>query len=239
MVWTADPKTASTALHRAEEQARGMQTGESGRFVVGCHHSFGAFFLPPMMKRLNEEAPGIEHSLWEGTADQVRKALVDRTVDFGVMVSPRPDSELVLLKMFKDLMGLFVPGHLKHQQGVDTLNRGPLFRVERTLLSRKVVDALGQRGFLPARVISCGDLELAKSLALQGAGAAVLPFRVATYNTPPGALVLADPVLPAEIDTAYLAFRADSHRSRAAIRLKDALVARGTELRKSVQLPRQ
>jgi DNA-binding transcriptional LysR family regulator len=226
-----------SVLRRAEEQVHGLQQGEHGRFIVGCYHSFGAFFLPAMMKRLATEAPGLELSLWEGTADQVRDAVVDRTVHFGVMVSPRPHPELVMIKLFKDVMGVFVPGHLSPRERLEALARGPLFHVERVLISRKVVEALGQRGLLPNRVTACGDLELAKSLALQGAGAAVLPFRVATCNTPPGALVLADPSLPAEIDTAYLTFRADLHRTRAALRLKDALIARGAELHKTVELP--
>ena len=224
-------------LARAEERIHGLQSGDSGRFIVGCYHSFGAFFLPGMLQELTRTSPGIELSLWEGTADQVRDAVVDRTVHFGVMVSPRPHPELVLVKLFRDVMGVFVPGHLDPQERLDFLARGPLFHVERVLLSRKVVEALGKRGLLPRRLMACGDLELAKSLALNGAGAAVLPSRVAGYNTAPDALGLADPSLPAELDTAYLAYRVDLQRTRAALRLKDALVARGKELHRTVQLP--
>lgn len=226
-----------SVLARAEERIRGLQFGECGRFIVGCYHSFGAFFLPGMLKELTRSAPGIELSLWEGTADQVRDAVVDRTVHFGVMVSPRPHPELVLVKLFKDLMGVFVPGHLDHRERLDFLARGPLFHVERFLISRKVVEALGQRGLLPQRLMACGDLELAKSLALNGAGAAVLPSRVASYNTAPNALCLADASLPSELDTAYLAYRVDLQRTKAALRLKEALVARGKELHRTCQLP--
>jgi DNA-binding transcriptional LysR family regulator len=187
---------------------------------------------------LTAASPGIELSLWEGTADQVRDAVVDRTVHFGVMVSPRPHPELVLVKLFKDVMGVFVPGnHEGVERRLACLAAGPLFHVERVYLSRKVVDGLGRRGLLPRQVIACGDLELAKSLALAGAGAAVLPSRVAGYNVPPGALRLADPSLPYELDTAYLAYRADLHRTQAALRVKDALVARGLELHRTVELP--
>lgn len=224
-------------LARAEERLRGLQSGDSGRFIVGCYHSFGAFYLPGVLTELTRSAPGIELSLWEGTADQVRDAVVDRTVHFGVMVSPRPHPELVLVKLFRDVMGVFVPGHLDRRERLEFLARGPLFHVERVLLSRKVVEALGKRGLLPRRLMACGDLELAKSLALHGAGAAVLPSRVASYHTPPDALALADPSLPAELDTAYLAYRADLPRTRAALRLKEALVAHGRELHRTVQLP--
>lgn len=74
--------------------------------------------------------------------------------------------------------------------------------------------------------------ELAKSLALNGNGAAVLPSRVARYNTAPEALCLADPSLPVEFDTAHLAYRAHLPRPRAGLHLKETLVARGKELRR-------
>ncbi len=228
---------AFVTLRAAEEQIRAMRTGESGRFVIGCYHSFGAFFLPEMLRQLTADAPGIELSLWEGTSAEVRDAVVDGTVHFGLMVSPRPQPELVLVKLFKDLVGVFAPGQLTQRERLAVLARGPLYHVERVAISRRVVAALAQRKLLPQRVMACGDLELAKSLALNGAGAAVLPLRVAIYNTPESALRLVDPALPTEVDTAYLAFRADLQRTRAANRLKDALIARGRALHRSVELP--
>jgi DNA-binding transcriptional LysR family regulator len=225
------------ALRTAEDQVRAMRTGESGRFVIGCYHSFGAFFLPEMLRRLTIDAPGIELTLWEGTSEEVRNAVVDRTVHFGLLVSPRPQPELVLVKMFKDVVGVFAPGQLSERERLAVLARGPLYHVERVAISRRVVTALADRKLLPQRVMACGDLELVKSLVLNGAGAAVLPLRVAIYNTPEGALRIADPTLPTEIDTAYLAFRADLQRTRAATRLKTALIARGQALHRAVELP--
>lgn len=224
-------------LQRAEERIHGLQTGESGRFTIGCYHSFSAFFLPDMLRRLTNEAPGIELSLWEGIGEHIRDAVIDRTVHFGLVMSPRPHPELVLVKLFRDVMGVFVPGHLNRRERLDYVARGPLFYVERIGISRKVVEAMERRQLLPKRVMACGDLELAKSLALNQAGAAVLPLRVANYNTAPEALRLADHSFPVEFDTAYLAFRADLHRSRAALRLKDALLAQGAELNRALELP--
>lgn len=226
-------------LQRAGERIRGLESGEVGRFVVGCYHSFGAFFLPEFMRSILDEAPGIELSLWEGTADEVRNAVVERTVDFGVAVSPRPHPDLVLVELFRDVMGVFAPApQATTREGrFEALRRGPLLYVQRIYLSRKVVEALGARGLLPEKLLPCGDLELAKSLALRGVGPAVLPSRVAAYNLPPGSLTLLDTTLPYELDTAYLFFRADMHRTRAAARVKDALTRRGRELDESYDLP--
>jgi DNA-binding transcriptional LysR family regulator len=78
-------------------------------------------------------------------------------------------------------------------------------------------------------MLSCGDLELVKSLALAGIGVALLPRRVAAYAQE-GRLVRLHPELPVIPDVISLVYRADMHRTRAAMRLKDALVAYGKRL---------
>jgi DNA-binding transcriptional LysR family regulator len=79
-------------------------------------------------------------------------------------------------------------------------------------------------------VIPCGDLELVKSLVLHGAGVGILPWRVAIYGTARNALRLVDPSLPFEVDIGSLMYRADLHRTRGAMRVRDAIVERGAEL---------
>jgi DNA-binding transcriptional LysR family regulator len=219
-------------VQRTVERIRGLETEEVGRFAIGCYHSFGAYFLPEPLGRLAAEAPGIELGVWHGTADDVRNAVVDRAVQFGVAVSPRPHPDLVLVELFRDVMAVFVAARARRAAAA-----GPLLFVERILTSQQVVEGLRGRGALPARLLPCGDLEIAKSLALHGVGAAVLPHRVAGYNLPRGALRLLDPKLPFAVDTAYLMYRADLHRTRAALRVKEALLARGRELDRSEALP--
>jgi len=82
---------------------------------------------------------------------------------------------------------------------------------------------------LPTRRLSCGDLELVKSLALEGVGPALLPRRVAAYGHP-GRLVRLHEELPFIPDVISLVYRADMHRTKASVRLKDALVTHGRSL---------
>ena len=56
---------------------------------------------------------------------------------------------------------------------------------------------------MPTRRLSCGDLELVKSLALEGVGAALLPRRVAAYGQE-GRLVRLHPELPVGVLTGVL-----------------------------------
>lgn len=68
-----------------------------------------------------------------------------------------------------------------------------------------------------------------KSLALAGIGPALLPRRVAAYGQE-GRLVPLHAKLPSFPDTISLIYRSDMHRTRAAMRTKDELVAYGKRL---------
>jgi LysR family nitrogen assimilation transcriptional regulator len=210
-------------LTQADQEIRGIEGEARGRFAIGCYHSFGALFLPEPMRRLAEEAPGIELSLWEGTGPEVRDAVVERTVQFGVGVWPRPHPDLVLVPLFRDVM-VVVSAQRPPPPGA------PLYYVPRIRLSEKVVEALRASGRLPPRLVPCGDLELVKSLVQHGAGLGVLPWRVAAYGTGPGALRLAGPGLPFEVDVGCLFYRADQHRTRAAQLVREELIRRGRAL---------
>jgi DNA-binding transcriptional LysR family regulator len=154
-------------------------------------------------------------------------AAVHFGVDAGVWL--RPHQELVIVPMFRDVMSV-VCARRRPRAAV------PLFYVPRIPSSEKVIEALRARGKLPERVVPCGDLELVKSLVLHGAGIGIVPWRVATYGTPLGALRLADPALPFEVDIATLFYRADLHRTRGAMLVRDELVRRGKEL-DAVEMP--
>lgn len=216
-------------LRQTDERIRGLESAPSGRFTVGCYHSFGAFFLPALIRDLHARAPGIELALWEGTAPAVRDAVVDRAVHFGVAVNPRPHPDLVLVRMFRDVMGV-VRGTTKPRADA------PLFYVPRIVSSERVVETLRTKRLLPERVVPCGDLELVKSLVLGGAGIGVLPWRVARNGVPRGALKLVDPAWPFQVDVGYLFYRGDLHRTKAAMLVRDELAARGRQL-DAIEMP--
>jgi DNA-binding transcriptional LysR family regulator len=217
-------------LRQADDEVRGIESAAAGRFVVACYHSFGAFFLPPLMRALRHTAPAIEVALWEGTGPEVQGATVDRTAHFGVDcgLGPRPHPELVIVPMFRDVMCVVRARRHPHVLG-------PLFHVPRIPSSERIVTALRASGRLVDDV-ACGDLELVKSLVLHGAGVGVLPWRVAAYGTARGALELFDASLPHEVEVAALFHRADLHRTRGATLVREALLARGREL-DAVELP--
>jgi molybdate transport repressor ModE-like protein len=223
-------------LERAEERILGLETDEVGRFVIGCHESLGAYFLPAFMTGFLKVAPKMELSLWNGTSAAVREAVLARQVDFGLAVNPVPHPDLVLVELFRDAVDVFVAAaSLEGGRAPDLteaherLRRGPLLFAGRIPQCQDLTSRLAEGGLLPTRMLSCGDLELVKSLALEGLGVALLPRRVAAYGQK-GKLVRLHPKLPSIPDVISLLYHADLHRTRAALRLKDAIVAHGRAL---------
>jgi molybdate transport repressor ModE-like protein len=217
-------------VERAEQAILGLETEEAGRFVIGCHESLGAYFLPDFLLHLLETAPRIEVTLWNGTSAAVEDAVLARQVDFGIVVNARAHAELVIVELFRDAVDVFVAAHLLEKSEPRALLRDrPLVFAGRVDQCRSIIEQLAASGLLPSRLLSCGDLELTKSLALAGVGVALLPRRVAAYGQR-GKLARLDPSLPFFPDKISLIYRADLHKTRAALRLKDALVAHGKAL---------
>jgi DNA-binding transcriptional LysR family regulator len=223
-----------TRLDEIEQKIKGLECEEVGSFVIGCHESLGAYFLPEWMARFLESNPKIQLSLSNAPSRAVLEATVDRTVHFGLVVNPEPHPDLVQVKLFRDAVDLFVlaegappPGDLEAAK--ERLRDGPLVFAGRILQSQQIVGRLAAMDALPPRLLRCGDLELVKSFALAGLGVAVLPRRVARYCQG-GRLRRLHPALPFIADEIHLLFRGDAHRTRAFVTTKDAIVAHGRDL---------
>jgi len=230
-------------LGRAEQRIAGLEQDLVGNFVIGCHESLGAYFLPGFLKEFLRTAPSIEVSLWNGTSAAVMEAVVERKVDFGLVVNPRPHAALVITELFDDAMDLFVEASIvpknagpddapSFERAVEMVKRGPLIFAGRVSQCQDLIDRLGVLHMLPLRRLSCGDLELVKSLGLAGVGVCMLPRRVAAYGHE-GKLVRLHPALPFFPDIISLVYRADGHRPRGGTFLKDALLTYGRKLRTS------
>jgi DNA-binding transcriptional LysR family regulator len=243
-----DAEELFAVLSRAEARISGIEDREAGRFVIGCHEPLGAYFLPPFLRALYRDYPGIEPALWNGPSADVRDAVVARDVDFGLVVNPSPHPDLVLVDLFADAIDFFVRapspsskstrgfGARSKAEALERIRRGPLIHAGRVSESRELLRALERQGVLPERLLSCGDFELVKALTMSDVGVGVLPRRVAAYGHGDH-LVRLHPDMPHFPDKIFLVYRADVHRTRAALRLKQSLIDHGKALKQ--QTPRQ
>lgn len=219
----------TSTLEATMERIAGLENDEVGRFVVGCHDSLGAYFLPEFLSGFLPETPTVEVALWNGPSSQVLDRVVEREVHFGLVVNPRPHPDLVPIRLFRDAVDVFtVEPAASLGAARERLRSGTLLVAGRLPQSQAWLEWLEAESLGPARVLTCGELELVKSLTRAGLGLGVLPRRVATHGEP--SLRRLHPDLPCCPDEIVLLYRADLHRTRAALRLKDALVAHGRRL---------
>ncbi len=239
-------------LSRAEARITGIEDREVGRFVIGCHEPLGAYFLPAFLRELYEKYPGLEPTLFNGPSALVRDAVIARDVDFGLVVNPSPHPDLVLVRLFLDAIDFFVKAEEPRSRRGDLtpsrrsaritpkeartrdearerVRRGPLIHAGRVSESRELLHALERQGVIPERMLSCGDFELVKALTRSGVGVGVLPRRVASYGHD-GDIVRLHPDLPHFQDKIFLVYRADLHKTRAALRLKQSIIDHGKAL---------
>ena len=247
-------RTGQALLHMATDilslldvgmqRIQALESDDVGSFTLGFP-AVSSYFLAPFFTAFLQEAPRITLSLWTGGAQAVEQAVLAREVDFGIVVNPALHPELVLTPLFHDACDVFALAPSPDTPGTDTapapraswgwetacslLGRGPLVYVTSMPQAQTLMDRLGASGLLPAQQLPCDDLELAKSLAVAGVGVTILPRRVAASD-PLGRLQRLHPALPWVPDVIYLAYRADGHRTRAAMRLKDALIDYGRRL---------
>lgn len=227
------------AVEDAVQAVKDLRDDEIGAFTLGCHPSLGAYALPAWMERFVNTAPGIALSLWSGSSAEVRTAVIERRIHFGIVVNCETHDDLVIAPMFEDtieVFGLPPRGHeariTGHSAGVEgarrRLSRSLLFWVDRPVF-RGVLDEIVALDAAPMRTVACGDLEMVKAFALEGAGLGLLPGRVARYGHP-GRLRPVSPALPRHEDRISLIYRGDLPRTKAARRVREALLERGREL---------
>ena len=60
-----------TRLEEVEHRIKGLESDEVGSFVIGCHESLGAYFLPQWMTRFLESNPHIQLTLSNATSRSV------------------------------------------------------------------------------------------------------------------------------------------------------------------------
>ena len=216
-------------VDETEQRIRRLEREDVGRFVIGCHESLGAYFLPAFMRGFLEAAAGIELVVWNGTSADVRQAVIDREVHFGLVVNPLPHDELVMVEAFHDAVAIVArrdgaarPGTREELEA--RLRAGPLVYAARVDQCRQIVETLAGLDLLPTRLITTGDLELTKSLVLAGVGVGILPRRVADYGHE-GVLAVLHPSLPQIPDRIMLCFRVDAHRTAGWQRTKAALLS--------------
>lgn len=221
-----------STLRRLEARVADLELDDVGQFTVGCYDSLGAYFLPGFMRAFTKAAPRIEIRLANARSSDVRQMVVERRIHFGIVVNPVPHPDLVMVELFDDAVDVMAPTPAATpQEAAERIKASTVLLADRVPQSDTILQRMSLDDVVPARVQRCGELELVKSLTLGGVGIGILPRRVARYGGHAGLFRL-HPSLPSVPDVIMLLYHVDLHRTRAAMRVKDALVEYGRALRK-------
>lgn len=225
-------RQADRALEAARDELSALETEPRGRFTLGAHESLAAYFLPGFMARFMERYDKIELALWNGNSRDVERAVVERRVDVGLVVNPERHADLVVHELFADRVGFVVSASLERRAGSARalLARYPLIHVPVLRQTQVLLGALATSGVTPPGQLRCSSMELVKSLALDGVGVGVLPYRVASHGVSAGRLVHLGEAMPVFDDVITLVRRYDLPMTAGARALVDGLREHGASM---------
>ncbi len=230
-------REAGRALDAARDEIDSLQTEPRGSFVLGCHESLGTYVLPGFMGRFLERYPDIQIALHNANSKNIEDAIVERTVDLGLVVNPARHPDCVVRDLFADRVTFVVAEALMKQRKkpLSVLIERPLFFVPALRQTQVLLAELASREIPVGRTVACSSMELVKSLVLDGAGVGVLPYRVAAHGVAEGKLRPLSRKLPGFDDQITLVWRADAPMTAGLRTVLDALLAHGKKMPK---LPR-
>ncbi len=225
-------REAARALSAAQDEIDSLQTEPRGSFVLGCHESLGTYVLPGFMGRFLERFPDIEISLHNANSKDIEEAIVERTVDLGLVVNPVRHPDCVVRDLFDDRVIFVVAEALTKQRKkpLSLLTQRPLFFVPALRQTQVLLAELETRDIPVGRTVACSSMELVKSLVLDGAGVGVLPYRVAAHGVAEGRLRPLSRKLPGFDDKITLVWRADSPMTAGLRTVLDALLEHGKNM---------
>ena len=223
-------RQASGALEAAHDEIASLHLEPRGRYKLGCHESLGTYFLPGFMAQFLSRYPAVELTLYNANSADVEAAVIDRSIDLGVVVNPSRHPETVVKYLFDDRV-LFVAARKLGATRLGTdelLGSLPLLHVPDLRQTQHLLALLQRDDIEVRRPIACSSMALVKSLVLDGTGVGILPWRVAVHGVPRKRMEVLN--LPQYEDRIALVWRADAPVTAALRELRAGLARRGERL---------
>lgn len=210
------------------EDARREEQEVRGRFTLGCHASVGVYALPTVCTGLMKEHPGLEIRLDHDLSRRITEKVISFKVDFGIVINPTEHPDLVIKKLGQDEVKLWRAQNPTPQQD-PTSGEGVLIYDPDLHQSQHLLREFAKKRWQFGRYITSSSLEVIAALTAAGAGAGILPGRVAA-NYAGSTVAPYERGGPAFKDVIALVYRADMQKSVAAKTIVSALstVLQGT-----------
>jgi DNA-binding transcriptional LysR family regulator len=210
----------------ADAAMRRFRDGLLGRVHVGTTMTALTYLLPPVIRRLRLEHPGIElHVTQMPTRDSIEGVLQSR-IDIAVATLPIDNSRLEITPLRTDMLVAIFPSGARDVPDEVTpayVARQPLV-MEHTAgaVGRLVTGWLGDQTSLTRTTMRLGTIESMKTAVAADLGMSIVP-ELAVAGRPPGLIVR--PLRPALPVTVAMIERRDATNGPAFEIVRDALLA--------------
>jgi DNA-binding transcriptional LysR family regulator len=191
-----------------EDLARDQQELR-GRFTIGLHRSVALYCADKFTTQMLLAHPELELRFVHDLSRKITEDVVSFKTDIGLVINPVPHPDLIIKEISKDEVGFW---RSKKDNALNTPGSGQavLILEPDMLQSQELLQKLGKKRGLFDRTITTSDLELIRTLTLNGAGVGILPQRVIGELQSKFEMVAA---MPRYQDYLGLVYRADLHRA--------------------------
>lgn len=160
----------------------------AGRLRIGAYDSIAVYLLPKVLTHLHQKFPNLHLSVAVGSSSVLIERVKAGDADIALVVAPPDDVKLKVTELFRDRFGFYAtPAKVKEldlrmwrpQQDLEPVIGALAARVT---TGSTLADVLREKGFNMHGSLEVESFEIAKALALQSVGVAILPHRVAEFG---------------------------------------------------------
>lgn len=188
-----------------------------GSITLGCHISIGHSFLPKFLPALLTTYPKLEIHLKHDLSRKIAEEIINFTIDVGIVVNPIKHPDLIIKPLTYDEVTCWQSTSLKNS----SLDEKTIICDPELAQTQWLLKKIHQKGIKYKRIISTNNLEMAASLAAEGAGVGIVPASVVKRLNISSLSVV--PAIPAFKDEICLIYRHENRHIKAMQVVVDAI----------------
>lgn len=185
--------------------------GTLGRLVLGFIHSTSYELLPSILSRFRETSPGVELELREMTIQEQQRALLDGSIDVGLLRPLRLPSDIAVSIIYREPFLAVLPSDhpaaARSSVPLQALSDSPfiLFPAATSpLFNERILEMCRRAGFTPQVVQEATQIHTVVGLVGAGIGVAIAPATAARFRIPTvTCLPIEDALQPVEVAVAW------------------------------------
>jgi len=113
-----------TSYRNLEYEINQLKHEQGGLLSLGASTTIAQYFIPPLLAQFNQRYPEVTSSLISGNTEQVEQALLDKTIQLGLIEGRSKNPVLKYVEFAKDEIALI--GNVKYDYGETPLTANDL-----------------------------------------------------------------------------------------------------------------